>query len=198
MSTWVSAQDQQIVLEELAAKLGGEILLSSELLSNLDYQTAVTGGLTQDDSCQVIQSMFMNKLMVDQAKLDSIVVPDAQVEQELDRKIQYIIQTMNGDIERFQNYYGKNVSQVKKMMRKDMKEQALARQMQRDALRLRGLARSLEMVSPLATVTRGYAIVQHVDGRIVRSVLDATAGDRLQARLVDGQLQLQVEEPDSP
>ncbi|HLU94556.1 MAG TPA: peptidylprolyl isomerase [Membranihabitans sp.] len=134
MSTWVSAQDQQIVLEELAAKLGGEILLSSELLSNLDYQTAVTGGLTQDDSCQVIQSMFMNKLMVDQAKLDSIVVPDAQVEQELDRKIQYIIQTMNGDIERFQNYYGKNVSQVKKMMRKDMKEQALARQMQASIL----------------------------------------------------------------
>lgn len=124
------AQEQGIVLEELAAKLGGEILLSSEILSNLDYQTAISGTLTQDDSCRVIQGMFMNKLLVDQAELDSIVVPDAQVEQELDRKIQYIIQTMNGDIERFQNYYGKNVSQVKKMMRRDMKEQALAQQMQ--------------------------------------------------------------------
>lgn len=134
MTTWVTAQDNGIILEELAAKLGGEILLASELLSNLDYQTAVSGGLSQDDSCQVIQSMFLNKLMVDQAKLDSIVVPDAQVEQELDRKIQYIIQTMNGDIERFQNYYGKNVSQVKKMMRKDMREQALARQMQASIL----------------------------------------------------------------
>src|SRR5690606_14445630 len=76
----------------------------------------------------------LNKLLVDQAKLDSIVVPDEQVEQELDRKIQYIIQTMNGDIERFQNYYGKNVSQVKKMMRKDMKAQAMARQMQSSIL----------------------------------------------------------------
>lgn len=131
---FLSAQNNGVVLEELAAKLGGEILLSSELLSNLDYQTAVSGGLSQEDSCQVIQSMFLNKLMVDQAKLDSIIVPDAQVEQELDRKIQYIIQTMNGDIERFQNYYGKNVSQVKKMMRKDMKEQALARQMQASIL----------------------------------------------------------------
>lgn len=131
LAGYLTAQDNAtIVLEELAAKLGGEILLSSELLSNLDYQTAVTGGLRQEDSCQVIQSMFLNKLMVDQAKLDSVVIPDAQVEQELDRKIQYIIQTMNGDIERFQNYYGKNVSQVKRMMRKDMKEQALARQMQ--------------------------------------------------------------------
>ncbi len=127
---FLQAQEEGIVLEELAAKLGGEILLSSEILSNLDYQTAVTGGLKTEDSCRVIQSMLLNKLMVDQAKLDSIVVPDAQVDQELDRKIQYIIQTMNGDIERFQNYYGKNVSQVKKMMRKDMKAQALARQMQ--------------------------------------------------------------------
>ncbi|MBY5956977.1 peptidylprolyl isomerase [Membranicola marinus] len=130
----ISAQEEGIVLEQLAAKLGGEILLSSEILSNLDYQTAVSGGLTKEDSCSVIQSMFLNKLLVDQAKLDSIVVPDAQVEQELDRKIQYIIQTMNGDIERFENYYGKNVSQVKKMMRKDMKAQAMARQMQSQIL----------------------------------------------------------------
>lgn len=135
MTTWVNAQEKsEIVLEELAAKLGGEILLSSELLSNLDYQTAVSGGLSQQDSCETIQVLMMNKLMVDQAKLDSIVIPDAQVEQELDRKIQYIIQTMNGDIERFQNYYGKNVSQVKKMMRKDMMEQAQARQMQASIL----------------------------------------------------------------
>ena len=42
--------------------------------------------------------------------------------------------------------------------------------LQRDALHLRGLARSLEAVSPLATVARGYAILQHDDGRIVRSV----------------------------
>lgn len=130
----LNAQDQGIVLEELAAKLGGEILLSSEILSNLDYQMAMSSTLSREDSCRVIQSMFLNKLLVDQAKLDSIVISDDQVEQELDRKIQYIIQTMNGDIERFQTYYGKNVSQVKKMMRKDMKEQAMARQMQSSIL----------------------------------------------------------------
>src|SRR5690606_38923785 len=80
MTTWVTAQDNGIILEELAAKLGADILLASELLSNRDYQTAVSGGLRHDVSCQVIQCMFLNKLMVDQAKLDSMVVPDAQVE----------------------------------------------------------------------------------------------------------------------
>ena len=40
-------------------------------------------------------------------------------------------------------------------------QSAIARRLGNDALRLRGLARSLEAVSPLATVARGYAILQH-------------------------------------
>lgn len=70
---------------------------------------------------------------------------------------------------------------------------AVARRLQADALRLRGLARSLEAVSPLATVARGYAILQHDDGRVVRSTADAAPGDRLAARLADGRLQVRVE-----
>ncbi|GAA4868730.1 exodeoxyribonuclease VII large subunit [Luteimonas vadosa] len=70
---------------------------------------------------------------------------------------------------------------------------AVVRQLQRDALRLRGIARSLETVSPLATVARGYAILQHEDGRVVRSISDAGIGDRLDARLGDGALEVRVE-----
>ena len=70
---------------------------------------------------------------------------------------------------------------------------AMARRLQREALALRGLARSLEAVSPLATLARGYAILRHPDGRIVRGVGDAAAGERLQARLHDGVLPLRVE-----
>jgi exodeoxyribonuclease VII large subunit len=67
------------------------------------------------------------------------------------------------------------------------------RDLQRRALQLQGLARSLEAVSPLATISRGYAIVQREDGRIVRSVHDAQPGDRLGARLRDGVLRVMVE-----
>jgi exodeoxyribonuclease VII large subunit len=68
----------------------------------------------------------------------------------------------------------------------------MARRLQHDALRLRGLARSLHAISPLATVARGYSILQHDDGRIVRGVDDAAVGDLLDARLHDGQLRVQV------
>lgn len=69
---------------------------------------------------------------------------------------------------------------------------SIVRRLGNEMLRLRGLARSLEAVSPLATVARGYTILRHPDGRVVRSVLDAAPGDRLDARLVDGTLPLKV------
>ena len=70
-----------------------------------------------------------------------------------------------------------------------------SRRLAADALRLRGLARSLAAISPLATVARGYSILQHPDGRIVRSVADAAGGDVLDARVTDGALKLRVLDP---
>ena len=72
----------------------------------------------------------------------------------------------------------------------------LAQRLRQDALHLRGLVRSLHAVSPLATVARGYAILQRDDGRLVRSISDARAGDALQARLQDGRLRMRVESSD--
>ena len=71
---------------------------------------------------------------------------------------------------------------------------ATARTLQRDALELRGLARSLEAISPLATIARGYSILQDDTGHIVRSVSETTVGDRLTARLHDGNLKVRIEE----
>jgi len=70
---------------------------------------------------------------------------------------------------------------------------AIARGLQRDALQLRGLARSLEAVSPLATIARGYSILQRDDGQVVRSTRDVASGDAVGARIADGRLRLRVE-----
>ena len=71
---------------------------------------------------------------------------------------------------------------------------AMAGRLRQEHLRVQGLARSLEAVSPLATVARGYAILTGEDGRLLRSVAQASPGDRVQARLPDGHLRMRVEE----
>ncbi|ALS94609.1 exodeoxyribonuclease [Xanthomonas oryzae] len=71
---------------------------------------------------------------------------------------------------------------------------AMQRRLQHDQLQLRSIARSLEAVSPLATVARGYAIVTHpADGSVVRSAVEVAAGERLRAQLADGSIEVRVE-----
>ena len=48
-------------------------------------------------------------------------------------------------------------------------------------------------LSPAATLRRGYAIVQSLDGRVVRRATDVTAGEELMVRFAEDQLTVTVE-----
>lgn len=75
---------------------------------------------------------------------------------------------------------------------RDRPRAALQAKVQFEQQRLMGLARAMAAISPLATVARGYAILHHQDGHLVRSVNDAAIGDDIRAQLVDGELRLRV------
>lgn len=70
---------------------------------------------------------------------------------------------------------------------------ALRRGLQAKLGLLRELGRSLHAISPLATLGRGYAILQREDGRAVRTSDEVETGERLRARLSAGELTLRVE-----
>ncbi len=61
--------------------------------------------------------------------------------------------------------------------------------------RLLPLVRTLQAVSPLATLDRGYAIVSTVDGEILRDAARAPPGTLLEARLAHGRLRATVTKP---
>lgn len=69
-------------------------------------------------------------------------------------------------------------------------EQKLARCRQRFV----GLTASLEAMSPLRVLTRGYAIASAADGTCLRSVAQLQTGDRLSLRLSDGDARCLVED----
>jgi exodeoxyribonuclease VII large subunit len=60
--------------------------------------------------------------------------------------------------------------------------------------RLVPLVRTLNAVSPLATLQRGYAIVLS-EGRILRDAADAAPGSIIEARLAQGTVRAKVEKP---
>jgi exodeoxyribonuclease VII large subunit len=73
---------------------------------------------------------------------------------------------------------------------------AWTRNAERRRLRLAELARALNAVSPLDVLKRGYAILFDESGRVLRSATAARAGERVRARLADGELPLTVDRPD--
>lgn len=61
-------------------------------------------------------------------------------------------------------------------------------------LRLAGQVGALEAISPLATLNRGYAIVQDEQNRVIRDSRELKQGDRVRTRLHHGELLCRVEE----
>ncbi|MDQ2068698.1 exodeoxyribonuclease VII large subunit [Natronospira bacteriovora] len=70
--------------------------------------------------------------------------------------------------------------------------QAMQHGLQDRRQRLQSSARALNTVSPLATLDRGYAIVQRPDGGIIRSAGEVMAGDEITARLARGRISAHV------
>lgn len=61
--------------------------------------------------------------------------------------------------------------------------------------RFSALAASLDAMSPLKVLGRGYAMAQNGEGRILKSYRDVTAGDRVSVTLGEGGFTCTVDEP---
>jgi exodeoxyribonuclease VII large subunit len=72
---------------------------------------------------------------------------------------------------------------------------ALAHRLELSTTRLTGLAQRLESLSPLAVLSRGYAVVtRQKDGRLVHSTKQVRAGDALNVRVADGSFGVRLPE----
>jgi exodeoxyribonuclease VII large subunit len=74
------------------------------------------------------------------------------------------------------------------LARRDAGRRALDSALVRGTAETLRLAAQVRALSPAATLERGYAVVQRVDGAVVRTPADVDPGDRLRVRLADGEL----------
>ncbi|TNE82593.1 MAG: exodeoxyribonuclease VII large subunit [Gammaproteobacteria bacterium] len=68
----------------------------------------------------------------------------------------------------------------------------MQQRLNRQRERLERSAQTLHVVSPLATLGRGYAIVRDSGGHIVRTPASLSAGDQITARVSEGEISAQV------
>jgi len=126
LATLSHAQPQ--ILDKVVAIVGKNPLLLSEIETNL-LQQKEKKDLSEIDRCKVFEDLLFQKLLLAQADRDSIVVSDAEVDNELTRRIQYYV-GMLGSEEKFEAFYGKRISVFKDELRDDVKDQLLSQKMQ--------------------------------------------------------------------
>lgn len=128
VSTFAYAQKE--VIDKVVAQVGGELVL----LSEVEEQYALlasreTEQMPPDARCYIVDQVMSAKLLVNQAKLDSLEVSEEEVNSQLDARIEQILGYMNGDIKQFEEYYGQSVPEVKESFREDLKSQLLSERM---------------------------------------------------------------------
>lgn len=124
----VGAQ-KKVNLDKVVAVVGSNVILLSDL--NQQYAIYLNQGNAADEraKCYFLQQMLVQKLLKQQAEIDSIVVEEGQVDDELDKRMRYQVQRMGGQ-ERLEQFLQKSVLQYKDEMRPDVKEGLIAQKMQ--------------------------------------------------------------------
>ncbi len=124
------AQQTGTVVEGVAAVVGANIVLKSEV--DLQYEGYLRQGTIAPgfSKCQVLEELLFQKLLVHHAELDSIEVSDDEVDGNMDRRLQQLIAQMGGDSKKLEEYYNKSIIEIKEEMRPLMKDQLTAQRMQ--------------------------------------------------------------------
>ncbi|MCL5266986.1 MAG: peptidylprolyl isomerase [Bacteroidetes bacterium] len=119
------AQDKP-VLDKVVAVVGNEIILKSEL----DYQVqmvAYQNKMNPDDPSlrqKVLESLIDEKLILQQAVLDSVTVPEDEVNRQLDSRIEALEKQVGGE-KKLEEIYGMSLSKIRNEFREDMRKQLI-------------------------------------------------------------------------
>lgn len=130
MVSGLQAQLQSRIIDKIVAKVGSEYILLSDVEKQFSYLKQNQPDADDSFKCDVLENIIAQKIMVHQAKLDSVEVSDQEVEAQLDFRVENILSQMGNNEEFFEEYYGQTVNEVKEWMREDLKSQILSERMQ--------------------------------------------------------------------
>ena len=128
-TTFLHAQPEGVVVDKIAAQVGDNIILLSDIESQ--KQQAVASGiqLSPNIQCEILEQLMYQELLVNQAMLDSLVISDEQVDAEMENRIR-VIENQIGSRQEMEKFYGKTVNEIKDEFREVIKNKLLADEME--------------------------------------------------------------------
>ena len=124
----IHSNSQKILLDKVVAIVGEHTILQSEV-ENQYLQYKMQGVKEPDLKCYIFNDFLEQKLLLNQAKIDSIEVSESSVEMQLDQRLAFFIQQI-GSPEELEAYFNKSVLEIKEDLRSVLRDQMITQQMQ--------------------------------------------------------------------
>lgn len=118
------------VIDEIVWVIGDDAILRSDVEKQRLYLQSDGERINGDPYCVIPEQMAIQKLYLNQAKIDSIEVSESSVIQEADRRLHYATNQI-GSKEKLEEYFGKKTSQLREEYKDMIREQQIVQQMQR-------------------------------------------------------------------
>ena len=121
---------QNNIIEEIVWVVGDEAIFKSEVEDARREMLLNNTRIDGDPYCFIPEQIAVNKLFLHQAKLDSIDIPDANVNRMADF---YVNETAEraGSVEKLEEYYGKSIRDIRDDFRKQLRENELVNEVQK-------------------------------------------------------------------
>ena len=129
VSFGLKAQEEGVVIDKVVAVIGGNVILKSDLESQIVSLRAQGVLIDENARCELLEELLFQKLLLHQAGIDSLTVSEAEVESEIDRRMNYFIAQI-GSEKKLEEYYKKSILEIKEEFRIIVKEQMVSQRMQ--------------------------------------------------------------------
>ena len=116
-------------IDNISAVVGAEMLLKSEI--EAQYAQFLSQGAVKSSNtwCEVAEELLLQKLFINQANIDSLIISDGEIDNEVKQRITYFERQL-GSIERIEEYFNKSISDIEVEVATIVEQQFKAQRMQ--------------------------------------------------------------------
>lgn len=121
------------IIDEIIAQVGDNPILLSDVEAQRIQLQSEGHDVDEATNCYLLEELLYQNLLLNQAKIDSIEMSDAQVNAEMENRLRTLEQQI-GSREKLEKFYGKTYTQIKEEFRDIIRDRLLSQEMERQII----------------------------------------------------------------
>jgi len=123
----LNAQDT-IIVDQIIARVGDKIILQSDLEASYTQWMQMGNYASTQAKCGILEELIIQKLLLNQAEIDSIEVTENELNQQIDARLNMFINQF-GSVAEMENFLNKSIFDIKKELKRALESQIVADRM---------------------------------------------------------------------